>query len=129
MAFSCVCSNGMPPNASQFSQTIPYFICSEIANQCVNACSTGDSVCQSACRVNHPCGAQDPVRVTTSSTSATATSSGATSGQVYTGLAGSTGTATPNGKTNAASTVIDLGRSFGLVITISALLAGFAFVL
>ncbi|GAB7364132.1 hypothetical protein MBLNU230_g4683t1 [Neophaeotheca triangularis] len=65
LTYSCVCSNGISPNISEYSQTLPYFICSEWTNQCVANCN-GDNSCQSDCRENHPCGAQNPTRVTLS---------------------------------------------------------------
>ncbi|KAJ5232643.1 hypothetical protein N7468_005599 [Penicillium chermesinum] len=69
LAYQCVCSNGLSPNASQYSLTMPYYICTETATQCVNKCS--DSACQSACRNDHPCGAQKPKIANTTATSAT----------------------------------------------------------
>jgi hypothetical protein len=83
--------NGQQPNSSQYSLTIPYYICTETNNQCVNNCG-GNSACQSSCRQDHPCGAQDPPRVNTASASSTmsATATGdaaASSGSmVYTGF-------------------------------------------
>lgn len=47
--YACVCASGLIPNATEFSQTIPYFICTEQNNQCVTNCN-GNSACQSACR-------------------------------------------------------------------------------
>lgn len=35
---------------------MPYYECTEYANQCVNNCQKGDSACQSSCRTAHPCG-------------------------------------------------------------------------
>ncbi|KAK1138922.1 hypothetical protein N8T08_001662 [Aspergillus melleus] len=32
--YTCICSNGQSPNASEYSETIPYFICSEQNNKC-----------------------------------------------------------------------------------------------
>lgn len=59
LTYSCVCSNGVSPNVSQYSLTLPYYICQEWGNQCVAACGQ-DNTCSSACREDHPCGAQDP---------------------------------------------------------------------
>ncbi|KAJ5240875.1 uncharacterized protein N7469_002466 [Penicillium citrinum] len=73
LAYSCICSNNVSPNASEYSQTMAYYICTEANNQCTKACST--NTCADACRSDHPCGAQDPKRVNVTTTSAAATTS------------------------------------------------------
>ncbi|KAI9828659.1 MAG: hypothetical protein M1832_001762 [Thelocarpon impressellum] len=136
LSFSCVCSNGQQPNASEYSQTIPYFICTESNTQCVNNCPSSDSACQSACREKRPCGAQEPKRVNTSTIStmtATAKPGEATTskGQVFTGLGGAaaTGTAGTGSKVNAGTVAIDLGRGYGLAAVMGGIFAGFALLL
>lgn len=132
--YSCVCSNGQSPNSSEYSQTIPYFICTEANNQCVTNCE-GDASCQSACRDDHPCGAQNPKRynitTTTSATSnPTASASGTDSGSVvYTGFG--TGTAsTASAKKGSASTfVLEIGQVYGLFGLVAGFLGGFALLL
>jgi len=139
LTYDCVCGNGQSPNASEFSQTLPYFICTEYGTQCVANCG-GDTTCQSNCRSQHPCGAQNPTRVnvtTTSSTSATTVPAGATSGTagvVYTGLGGvATATNTPSSSTSntksGAQAALDLGRSYGLAVVFGGIFAGFALVM
>lgn len=59
---SCVCENNVSPNITQYSQTIPYFKCTEWGNQCVKACGPSDASCATSCRADHPCGAQDPAK-------------------------------------------------------------------
>ncbi|KAA6415292.1 MAG: hypothetical protein FRX48_00007 [Lasallia pustulata] len=135
LTYSCVCSNGLQPNSSQYSQTLPYYLCTESNNQCVSNC-TGDSACQSACRTSHPCGAQSPVRVTTTSTtdtmSATTTDGNAVfttpGGVVYTGYVGSaaTTTAASGQKRNANSLAIGLGQTYGVAVVFAGFLVGFA---
>ncbi|KAH9892997.1 hypothetical protein F4778DRAFT_749141 [Xylariomycetidae sp. FL2044] len=94
LTYGCICSNGLQPNVSEYSLTLPFFICQEWGNQCVEGCGE-DSGCASACREDHPCGALNPTRVnstTISTMQATGTDSGATatdSNVIYTGLAGS----------------------------------------
>jgi hypothetical protein len=137
LTYDCVCGNGMSPNASEYSQTLPYFICTEYGNQCVAGCG-GDTTCQSNCRSQHPCGAQNPTRVNSTTTSATMTSTtvpaGATSGTagvVYTGLGGAAATTAPSSSTtkSGAQAALDLGRSYGLVAVFVSIFAGFAFVM
>jgi hypothetical protein len=49
LTYTCVCDNGVAPNITEYSQTLPYFICQQWGNTCVENCN-GDSTCQSACR-------------------------------------------------------------------------------
>ena len=49
LVYSCVCENNVSPNITQFSQTLPYYICTEWGTQCVNNCNN-DNTCQDACR-------------------------------------------------------------------------------
>ncbi|KAH8813180.1 hypothetical protein F5884DRAFT_787651 [Xylogone sp. PMI_703] len=133
--FHCVCGNGISPNASQYSQTIPYFECQEYGNECVAGCG-GDSSCQSDCRDNNPCGAQNPTRVNVTSTSSTVGPTGTngapsstSSNQVFDGFGSSGSSNNNNNKGNAAPATIELGRSYGLAIVFTGLFAGFALVL
>ncbi|KAI1342841.1 hypothetical protein F5Y15DRAFT_270478 [Xylariaceae sp. FL0016] len=91
LTYGCVCANGLQPNVSEYSLTLPYFVCQEWGNQCVTGCGQ-DSACASDCRQNHPCGALNPTKSNaTSSSSATATGTSTTatdSNTIYTGLAG-----------------------------------------
>ncbi|KAF7917999.1 uncharacterized protein EAE98_010027 [Botrytis deweyae] len=127
--YACICGNGLSPNASEYSLTLPYFICTQYATNCVNACN-GDNTCQAACRDDNPCGAQNPTRInTTSSTTQSATgTSGAssTSGVAYTGLGGSSSTSTPK---SGAQMTMDFGKSYGLAVVFTGLFAGFALVM
>jgi len=136
LTYDCVCGNGMSPNASEYSQTLPYFVCTEYGSQCIAGCG-GNTACQSDCRSQHPCGAQDPPRinVTTTSSSMTATTVpvGATSGAagvVYTGLGGSAATTAPStGTKNGAQAGLDLGRSYGLAVVFAGIFTGFTLVM
>ncbi|KAJ5875424.1 uncharacterized protein N7473_012771 [Penicillium subrubescens] len=120
LTYSCVCSNGISPNASEYSQTLPYFICTEANNQCVNACS--DSACQSRCRTANPCGAQNPPRVNVTSTasSSVAATSTAASNVIQTG--GATGAA-PRGVS------VEMSQVYGLCVLVGGVVAGFAVLL
>lgn len=138
--YSCVCSNGQSPNSTEYSQTIPYFVCTAYNTQCQANCN-GDSTCQAACVQNHPCGAQEPKRynITTSASGATATATGTatTSGGgdvVYTGFGtGSASVAT--GGSSAGSVGItnplltEFGQVYGLFMIAAGLFGGFAVIL
>ncbi|PYH94778.1 hypothetical protein BO71DRAFT_220532 [Aspergillus ellipticus CBS 707.79] len=118
LAYSCICNNGLSPNASQYSQTIPYFLCTSQNDDCVKACN-GDSTCQSDCRTQHPCGAQNPKRINATSTagSTAATAAATTSLAPFTGV--------PD-EGLGVRTSIDMAPVYGLVVAVGAFLAGFS---
>jgi hypothetical protein len=108
----------------------------------VAACG-GASNCQSACREDRPCGAQEPTRVNLSTviTSATSTEGGAAAstasdGAVYTGFGGSaatTGASTDSQNadtgTNAAAVLLNVGQLYGLGVVAAGIFAGFSILL
>lgn len=99
LSWSCVCSvNGLSPNVTEYSLTIPYFICTETNNQCKKNCGNGDGSCAHQCeyvplhgllsmpakanlryRVSNLCGARNPTRVNTSTISSTMSSTASNS--------------------------------------------------
>jgi hypothetical protein len=115
-----VCSNGLSPNLSEYSQTLPYNICTEWGNQCVSNCN-GAPQCESACRQDHPCGATNPTRQNTSTLTKTMSQTASQTGSggsvttdsngesvtIYTGFAGSgpseTGKSGGNGGGNSGN--------------------------
>ena len=137
LSWSCVCNNGISPNASAFSQTIPFYECQESNNQCANNCQ-GNSACVSSCQTAHPCGAQSPPRINaTSSASGTASATGSgtksssTSGEDpnATGFFGSSSTPSASAGGNILILrVTGAAESCGFVVLLS-LVAGVAFTL
>lgn len=128
LTYSCICGNGLSPNASEYSQTLPYYICTEWGQQCVAGCGT-DNSCQSACVQNHPCGAQNPTRVNvTSSSSALTATATSSAGIIYNGFGGSaaTTTASTSSKKSGAQAAFNLGQSYSLAAILVGLFAGFA---
>ncbi|OAP63664.1 hypothetical protein AYL99_02891 [Fonsecaea erecta] len=144
LTYSCICSNGLSPNASEYSQTLPYYICTEYNTQCQAACGN-DNTCAAACVQDHPCGALNPTRVNTSTiTTMPATStvvgsaaSTASDGVVYTGFGGgsaATTTAASGGNSGSGSSaasrlVIDIGQIYGLGVVAAGIFVGFGFML
>ncbi|CAD0085635.1 unnamed protein product [Aureobasidium mustum] len=131
--FSCICADNVAPNASEYSQTIPYYICTEQGTQCIAGC--GGNTAQ------HPCGAQNPkrVNVTSTSSSATASKTGSNQGEatnsagqtIYSGLGGSGGaaqTSTSSTKTGSAA-ALQLGQAYGLFAVTAGIFGGFALLL
>lgn len=126
LTYACVCSDGLSPNLTQYSQTLPFFICQEWGNQCQSNCA-GDSLCVSDCRSKHPCGAQSPVRVNTSTASATpsATSGGGGgSDAVQTGFASNPSGGNQQGEANGAGSLS--AAAAGWAMLGGAFVAGFA---
>ncbi|KAM5446187.1 hypothetical protein MaudCBS49596_006740 [Microsporum audouinii] len=133
LTFDCTCSNGKMPNATEYSQTIPYFICTESNNICVKNCN-GNHACQSACREDHPCGAQNPGRPNTTATPTTTasqtSSTSASSGAVYTGFGdGSTSSDTPKKGMAGHQALLNAGQLYGMAVVATGFLAGFAVLL
>ncbi|RMZ86970.1 hypothetical protein DV736_g5801, partial [Chaetothyriales sp. CBS 134916] len=141
LTYDCVCSNGIAPNASEYSQTIPYYICTEANNQCVANCGQNNNECASNCRQDNPCGAQSPTRVTTTQSTVSATTgatgdaaSTASGGAVYTGFGGSSASATSTSSSDhhtsaATHLILNIGEVYGLAVVIGGIFAGFAFML
>ncbi|KAI5237852.1 hypothetical protein E4T43_07807 [Aureobasidium subglaciale] len=139
--YSCLCSNNLSPNASEYSQTIPFYICTATNQECISNCG-GNTQCEFNCNADNPCGAQNPTRInaTTSSASATASSTGSGSanqatnsaGQtIYSGL-GSSGGAAATGSSNTntgAAAALQLGQAYGLLAVSAGIFAGFGLLL
>ncbi|KAK3309584.1 uncharacterized protein B0T15DRAFT_515874 [Chaetomium strumarium] len=125
LTYGCVCSDGKQPNISQYTLTLPYYVCTEWGNQCVKDCGSNNG-CASDCREKHPCGAQNPPRANTTATSTTATSSatGTPTNQVFDGAADGSNI----GNNNAAG-ALRFGSSYGLAVVAGSLFAGFAMLL
>jgi hypothetical protein len=129
LTYGCVCGNGLQPNVSEYSLTLPYFICQEWGNQCVENCGT-DNACASSCREDNPCGAQEPTRVNETATeSASATESGASptdSDAIHTGLdsAGASETNSPGTTSAAGVRALENGSAAGFFVLIASVCAG-----
>lgn len=151
LTYDCICSDGIAPNVSEYSQTLPYFICTEYNSQCQTSCGN-DNTCAAACVQDHPCGAQNPTRVNTStsttmlSTKSAGNAASTVSGSaVYTGFGGSGGaaaTTTGSSSTTASASntstsssdaarniVLNFGQLYGLGVVAASIFAGFAFLL
>ena len=124
LSYSCICSNGASPNASQYSQTIPFYTCTEANNQCVASC--GNSECQSNCRTQHPCGAQAPIRVNVSTTTTTAATSAVAA--ATTTMADVKSTSEATGAAPRLLTV-EKGHLYGMCVLVGGMIAGFAVLL
>lgn len=69
LVFQCICADNTVPNATEYTQTIPYFLCTYSVENCVQNCGQYDPTCAQNCRTNRVCGASNPTRVTSTGTS------------------------------------------------------------
>ncbi|KAG6060988.1 hypothetical protein E4U17_002891 [Claviceps sp. LM77 group G4] len=122
LSFGCICGNNMQPNVSEYSLSLPYFVCQEWALQCQAKCDTNG--CKSDCVEKHPCGAQNPQKLNTSATAQSTSTATDGPNTIYTdGPGGSSGGG--SGKKAAAAT-LEAGRMYGLAVILTGLFAGFA---
>ncbi|KAA8617211.1 hypothetical protein PtrSN002B_009934 [Pyrenophora tritici-repentis] len=136
LTYQCVCDNGMAPNITQYSQTLPYFICQQWGNNCVSNCN-GDNTCQSKCRQDHPCGAQSPFKGNTSlpttMASTAAPTGSATNGIPVTGFGGAAPTGSSNNNSpnqgGAGTTIFMPNAGLGLAALFGSVFFGFAVLL
>lgn len=129
LTYGCVCSDNKQPNISEYTQTLPYHVCTEWGSQCVTKCGSNND-CAADCREKHPCGAQSPTRVnetTTTSTSASATA--APTNQVFNGLSDGSGNSNNNNSGKNAAGALRFGDSYGIAVLAGGLFAGFAMLL
>jgi hypothetical protein len=121
LTYGCLCGNNMQPNLSEYSLSLPYFVCTQWVIQCKDACPS-DS-CKSDCQQKHLCGAQNPSKPNATKTAgAKTTSSTVSPNTIYTDSPGGN---TGDGK-KAAGVALEVGRTYGLAIVLTGLFAGFA---
>jgi len=138
LTYACVCSNGLSPNLTQYSQTLPFYICQEWGNECVHNCHD-DAACASSCREDHPCGAQDPAppnkTAMTTKMSTTGLPQGTKSGTVYSGFAGQGTGKASGGAAGRVSVplfmpaVMQYGNGMGMLLVLGGFFLGFAVML
>ncbi|KAF2831106.1 hypothetical protein CC86DRAFT_283221 [Ophiobolus disseminans] len=130
LTYSCVCENNVSPNITQYSQTLPYYICTQFGTNCVKACGS-DNLCASKCRSDHPCGAQVPFRGNTSipsTSSVRPTASGSQTRPPVSGFGGAqaTGTSSTGG---AAPGTFAPSAGMTMAALLSSVFLGFAVLL
>jgi len=118
--FECVCEGGITPNMTEYSLTIPYNLCIQSKQACADNCGNNQD-CATLCFSGKQCGATDPRRVNTTSTSTTVSATG-------------TATNTPSSTSTNSPTTNDpfsgMGASlsaFGSAYGVGAMIAGMAF--
>ncbi|POR39598.1 Putative CDP-alcohol phosphatidyltransferase class-I family protein [Tolypocladium paradoxum] len=128
LTYGCLCGNNKRPNVSEYTLSLPYFICQEWGNQCVKKCGQSNT-CASDCREKHPCGATDPKRNNTTSTASGSGKPTASktdgSDTIFTDGPGG-GSSGSKGDKSGASMALEVGRTCGLAIVLTSLFASFA---
>lgn len=121
-------------NITQYSQTLPFYICTEWGNQCEKNCGR-DHACATSCRADHPCGAQDPFKgnasISAAMSSAALASKTAADQTAQTSIPvdGFGGTQPTDSPKNSAPAMINLGQTYGLAVVLGGIVAGFAVML
>lgn len=125
LTYECLCGNKQQPNMSEYTLSLPYFICQEWGNQCVPACK-GDNTCEADCREKHPCGATAPKKYNaTSTTSAGPSATQTEANTIYSDRPGG-GAGSSGGGSSGAPAALEFGRSYGLAAVMVGLFGGFA---
>ncbi|CEJ85271.1 hypothetical protein VHEMI03719 [[Torrubiella] hemipterigena] len=116
LQYGCLCGNNLQPNVSEYSLSIPYYVCRAYVQQCQTACKN-NNICQSNCVEQHPCGATNPTRV--NKTEKPAASHTSDPSQTFSDVPGAN-------KNGAAGVLETAGRSYGLAVVFFSMFAGFA---
>jgi len=118
---------------TEYSLTLPFHMCQEWGNQCVTACGLGANQCASDCREKHPCGAQDPTRVNTTSLSATpeptASKTNSADDGIFTGMDGGSGDEEDGGDSGNAAATLEANRAVVFTVLFGGLFGVFALAL
>ncbi|KAH7156547.1 hypothetical protein EDB81DRAFT_394387 [Dactylonectria macrodidyma] len=139
LTYGCICSNNKQPNVSEYSLSLPYFVCQEWGNQCVDACN--NNACASSCREDHPCGALNPEKINSTST-ATGTQVSATASAtddadtIYTDVvdgddsdddsSDSSSDSSSSSDKSGSAVALEAGRKWGLAVVMGSMFVGFA---
>lgn len=126
--YVCVCSDGSRPNLTQYSETIPYYLCTLDQAECIKACAD-DNSCSDQCRKTYVCGATSPKK--TNATATRTSSASSTPGASGTGVSSGNGfatTGTPDAGNAADNLLLKLGSSYGVGLVAAGIAIGAAFV-
>jgi len=127
--YVCVCSDGSRPNLTQYSETIPYYLCTLDQADCIKGCAD-DNSCSDQCRKTYVCGATSPKKINSTATG-TRTSASSTPGASGTGVSDGDGfatTGTADADNAAGNLLLKLGSSYGVGLVAAGIAFGAAFV-
>ncbi|KAG6367950.1 hypothetical protein INS49_002150 [Diaporthe citri] len=112
LTYGCLCGDNTQPNVSEYSLTLPYFVCTE---------------------QDHPCGASNPstaneTSATATATSQTASSTSANPTQVFDGPSGSSASSSSSSGASKAPS-FEMARLYAMSGTLGIFFMGFAYML
>lgn len=119
--YVCICVGGIRPNLSEYSLTIPYNLCKQSIQACADNCGNNQD-CASLCFSGKKCGATNPRRVNTTSTSTTVS---ATSSATSTDSSTSTSTTNPFSDNGMGVSITAFGSAYGVGAMIAGMAIGF----
>ena len=127
LTFNCICGDNKPANLTEYTLTLPFYICQEKGQQCQKACA-GDNSCAAACFENNPCGATSPRRANGTATTTlpeATTSSGGDRDTVFTGRPGQDNN-NEGGSGGSGAGALNVAGAYGMAVVVGGLFAGFA---
>ncbi|GAB7349553.1 hypothetical protein MBLNU459_g0251t2 [Dothideomycetes sp. NU459] len=135
LTYVCTCQSGSTPNISDYTQTLPFYVCEQWRTDCT-ADHPNDLDGQTACQ-SLVCGSKNASESSTSSssssaaasTTSSAASSSATGGSPSTTSAASATSATAAATSKSAAMAMNLAQSYGTGVLGAGLLALFGLVL
>lgn len=119
---------------TEYTLTLPYHMCQEWGNQCVEKCGLGANQCAGDCREQNPCGALDPQRVNATSSASsmpepTASSTDSAEDGIFTGMDGASGDEDDLDSPPSAAAGLEASRAMGFAILVGGVFGGFALAL
>lgn len=136
LVYNCTCSNGSAPDLAAYTNTIPYYICTTSADQCITA-NPNDAEAQSRCttEIRDLCGTLDPASYTAAASSSSSSSAAASS----TSAAASTTSATSatsvvssavaSATAKGAAIAVKVGKEYGAGVIAAGAMAAFGYML
>ncbi|KAF9109852.1 hypothetical protein BGX27_007118 [Mortierella sp. AM989] len=85
LQYSCLCQGGVVPNITEYTYTIPYFMCVADVQQCIKSCKLSDNGCYTTCN-QRICAAEFPKKYNQTLATTTAATPTSTSGPQITDL-------------------------------------------
>lgn len=125
LVYQCICDDGSRPNLTEYSEIIPYYLCTQKQGSCIAACNSNAN-CSENCKKTNICGATAPKNYNFTATSAlpSATSTSSASPE-QTSSSSESFTGKPN---SATSVVLQIGSAYGLGLLATGFALGFCLI-
>lgn len=125
LTFECVCGNGKEANLTEYSLTLPFYVCQEKGTRCVEDCGS-NSNCASDCWEKNPCGATNPQRSNATTTSGLPDATGTQTDDRNTVFTGRPGQEGSGGDGGSGAGALNAAGAYGMAVVVGGLFAGFA---